>query len=179
MLANIRRSVTSLSQDTEMEGFRDAFGEEDAQALLFVAFAYAMGLDVRSTHSFGACDRLPDDLKLPQSIGILHLAELFDLEPLREAARNQIEVHLLTQLRARDLRWVFTKGSRLAGALMYRPDMPLKIALCERYTQSWDSQLTLVEERELLNLGRENVEFYLLVRSFCLAHVNEEGVNDV
>jgi hypothetical protein len=179
VFAAVQSSVTSLSRNREMDGFVEAYGEDAAEALIFVAFLYAMGIDLQAKHGIQAPDVLPHDLTLRETIGVFHLAELFDLDPLRRISRLKIDDHFSRPIRPQEFEWAFGSGAKITGALTYLPEVPLKIALCDRYTRSWDYKMSEVDETLLLNLGRENIEFYLLVKSFCLGHVNDEGVNDV
>jgi hypothetical protein len=176
---SVQKSVTLLSRDAEMVGFMEAFGEEAAQALIFLTFLYAMGLDLQTKYSIDAPDELPHDLTFRETIGIFHLAELFDLDALRTASRLQISHHFSQPIPPREFEWAFGSGAKITGALTYLPEVPMKIALCEQYTRLWDSDMSQDEEDRLLRLGRKNIEFYLLIKSYCLGHVNDEGINDM
>ena len=175
----VQTSVTVLSNDSEMQGFVEAFGEEAAQALTFVAFLYAMGIDLQSKHGIEAPDDLPHDLTFRETVGVSHLAELFDLEPLRKASRRQIQRHFTRPMPVQEFAWAFDGGAKITGALNVSTELPLKIALCEQYTRLWDYGMSHADEERLLDLGRDNVEFYLLMKSYCLGHVNDEGFNDM
>lgn len=175
----VQNSVASLSHNAEMEGFIEAYGDDEAQALIFVAFLYAMGQDIRSQHSVEAIDRLPHDLALRETIGVLHLAELFDLDSLRHVSGITLRENFLRPISPCDFEWAFGRGSRITGPLIYSSDVPLKIALVDHFTHLWDNDMQLADESKLLSLGKENIEFYLLVKSFCLGHVNDQEINDM
>lgn len=175
----VQSSVTSLSRNPEMDGFVETFGEDEAQALIFVAFLYAMGQDIRAQHSIEAPDCLPHDLTFHEAMGVFHLAELFDLDSLREACRLKVRDLFSRPVPPSEFEWAFGRGSRITGALTYLPEVPMKIAMVDHFTHLWDKDISPVEESLYLNLGRENIELYLLVKSYCLGNVNDEGVNDM
>lgn len=175
----VQTSVTSLSRNAEMDGFVGTFGEDEAQALIFVAFLYAMGQDIRAKHSIDAPDRLPHDLTFRETMGVFHLAELFDLDSLRQACRRKVKSLFSRAVAPAEFEWAFGRGAQITGALTYLPEVPMKIALVDHFTHLWDRDISPVDESLYLNLGRENIELYLLVKSYCLGHVNEEGINDM
>ncbi|ETN41274.1 uncharacterized protein HMPREF1541_03209 [Cyphellophora europaea CBS 101466] len=179
IFSSVQSAVTSLSRNPEMEGFMETYGEDDGQALIFVGFLYAMGQDIQIQHALEAPDRLPHDLTFCETIGVLHLAELFDLDSLRNASRLKLRELLRKPISPSDFGWAFGTGSRITGPLTLEPEVPMKIAMVDHFTHLWDKATAPHGERQYLNLGKENIEFYLLVKSFCLGNVNEEGINDM
>jgi hypothetical protein len=175
----IQSSVTSLCVDQEMDEFMGTFGHDEGEALVFVAFIYAMGQDIRRQHGIEAPDQLPHDITFREAVGIMHLAELFDLDSLRKATRAAFKEIFKSPIPQSEYAWTFGRGSRITGALCSQPEVPVKIDLVDHFTHQWDDERTPEEEKLFMLLGQENVEFYMLVKSFCLGHVNEEGVNDM
>ena len=162
-----------------MHEFMEIYGPDEGEALVFVAFLYAMGQDIQKQHSIEAPNQLPHDITFREAIGIMHLAELFDLDSLRHVARVAVHDIFLRPIPQSEYAWIFGRGSRLAGPLCLEPDVPVKIALVDHFTHYWDDEQSPQEEQAFLKLGRDNIEFYLLVKSFCLGHVDERGANDM
>jgi hypothetical protein len=175
----VQSTATAFSQNPELEGFMSSYVGDEANALLLLAFLYAMGDDLQSKHQIHAPEKLPRDLSFREAAGLLHLAELFDLESLRVAARWTIRHLFRSRVLPAEFEWAFGRGSRLVGALMYQPNVPVKIALVEHLTHLWNKDVPPADEKAYFGLGKANLEFYLLVKSYCLGNVNEEGVNDM
>lgn len=175
----IQASALALAKDPEMEGFMTVYGHNDGQTILFVAFLYIVSHDVQTQHKIEAPSRLPRDLSFQEVIGVLHLAELFDSNMLRRACFRTVKELLARRLSCEDLEWTFGRGSRIAGALCFLPEVPIKIAVVDNLTHRWDEYVAASTAKNILELGKNNVEFYMMVKSFCLGHVNDEGINDM